>query len=75
MKLFGVGSQSFPIFKVFGGLKFWVKVIIKVNVPIDLRLFYGISDPYRRGLPAFKKCRPLWLAKEEKLLAEVVSNC
>ena len=49
--------------------------IIKVNVPIDLRLFYGISDPYRRGLPAFKKCRPLWLAKEEKLLAEVVSNC
>ena len=49
--------------------------IIKVNVPIDLRLFYGISDSYRGGLPAFKKCRPLWLAEEEKLLVEVVSNC
>ena len=45
-------------------------LIIKVNVSIDLRLFQGtlkhlqarrIKRNYRGGLPAYEKCRSLWL--------------
>ena len=50
-------------------------LIIKVNVAIDLRLFQGTLKPlqacriknnYRGWLPAYEKCRPLWLPDEEK---------
>ena len=45
-------------------------LIAKVNVPTDLRLFYGTLKPlqarkikkkYGGGLPAYQKCRSLWL--------------
>ena len=41
-RLFRVGSLSLLIFKVVGGLKFGfeiLKCVMKVRVPIDLRLF------------------------------------
>ena len=42
-KFFRVRSQSFQIFKFFGGLKFRFEVliilVIKLNVPIELSLF------------------------------------
>ena len=58
-------------------------LIIKVNVPIDLRLFWGTLKPlqacriknnYRRGLPTYEKCRRVWLPDEEKLSVEIVYN-
>ena len=50
--------------------------ITKVNVLIKVILGYiaTVTGPYRGSLPAYEKCRPLWLADEEKLSVEVVHD-
>ena len=58
-------------------------LIAKVNVPTDLRLFYGTLKPlqarktkkkYGGGLPAYQKCRSLWLTEQKRLSVEIVYN-
>ena len=33
-----------------------------------------LKKNYRGGLPAYQKCRPVWLSDQEKLLVEIVYN-
>ena len=48
-------------------------LFIKVNVLIDLRLFWGTLKPWQPGKDgAYEKCKPLWLPDEEKLSVEIV---
>ena len=58
-------------------------LIIKVNISVDIRLFQGtlkhlqarrIKRNYRGWgrLPAYEKCRSLWLPDEEKLSIGII---
>ena len=55
-------------------------LIIKVNVLIDKIILRCRHRPvelkknYGGGLPAYEKCRPLWLPDQEKLSVEIVYN-